>query len=121
MTSPVANMTSKVRRSRFRGDPWAAFDRLPPVLRRAHQEAAINWCSLEERWLLNKAIKAGATEKQAVATLVADLRSEEAAEIQLFANHWPARFGQYPHLGAEASVMRYDERAEVSGRRSDGR
>lgn len=112
------NSTSNLRPSGFRGDAWAAFDRLPPALRRALHEAVIDWCPLQERWLLNKRLKAGMTPEAAIAEALEVLRRDERAEIALFACHWPARLGRYPHVGANATVLRYGERARVAAERS---
>jgi hypothetical protein len=111
MRIPADNSTSNLRTSAFRGDPWAAFDRLPPAPRRALHEAVIDWCPLQERWLLNKRLKAGMTPEAAVAEALELLRHDERAEIALFAGHWPARLGRYPHVGANATVSHDERRA----------
>ncbi len=117
MTRNPGNSTSNLRRSHFRGNPLAAFDRLPPALRRALHESTIDWCPLQERWMLNKRLKAGVGTETAIAEALEVLRRDEQAEMALFAGHWPARRGRYPHVGASATVLRYNERARVSAAR----
>lgn len=104
------NSISSSPLSTFRGDPMAAFDRLPLPIRRALHEAIVAWDPRECRWLLNKAIKAGVPQEQAVWDQVADIQSDDEREVRQFAYHWPARFGRLtPHVRADATILRYDE------------
>ena len=97
--------------SDFRGSAMAAFDRLPPELRRALHEAVIKWDPRETRRDLNRRLKYGETYAAAIAAEVAEIRSADEREVRAFAFHWPSRFGRYPHIAAAATILRYHERA----------
>ena len=96
--------------SKFRGDRLACFDALPAPIRRALHEAIGTWDPREIRWTLNKRLKAGQLEAEAIAAEVASIRDEDEAEVLAFQYYWPSRFGRYPHLAAEATIIRYDEK-----------
>lgn len=98
--------------SRFRGDPMACFDRLPAPIRAALHEAVVKWDPRVVRWDLNKRLRSGMSEDDAVAASVRDLRDADADEVKLFAHLWPARFGRYsPHWNAGATIQRYGRRS----------
>ncbi|WP_372918727.1 hypothetical protein [Sandarakinorhabdus sp.] len=100
--------------SEFRGDQLACFDLLPAALRAAHHEAVVRWCSLKDRWHLNKAIKAGVPYDVAVAALVAATKRADAAEVVMFSRALPRIFkGQSPHVAAGASVQPYGRRGDT--------
>jgi len=102
------------RKSHFRGNYWSCFDSLPAALRAAHHEAVVDWCPLEDRWVLNKMLKAGRSLDEAVAALVAATHNADADELVAFGRMLPRSFaGVSPHVAAGVSVQRY-------GRRGDG-
>jgi hypothetical protein len=101
------NDISALSRSRFRGDEWACFDRLPAVLRRALHEGVTDWCALEVRWSLNKRLKGGVAPELAVEMEAMAVRDADAEELAIEARRWPARFGRHPHTAAGASILRY--------------
>lgn len=108
-------------KSRFRGDPLKCFDRLPADLRRAPHESTLDWCPLEVRWSLNKRVKSGVPEHEAIALELNSLMASETEEIARFRYRWPARFSPgYPHTCAGATIMRYDEQDVVRQRRRRG-
>jgi len=107
------NARGTAPQSRFRGDPLAALDRLPPLIRRALHEALLPWSPLEERWHLNKMMKAGLSEAEAVERLVQHIRDADAREAAAMRHAWPARFGRCPAIAADATIMRYDEADRV--------
>jgi hypothetical protein len=88
----------------------AAFDRLPAVVRHALWEAVVEWDPRQSRWDINKRIKRGMPEHLAVAIEVEEIRSADEREVKAFQYHWPSRFGRYPHVAADATIMRYNER-----------
>jgi hypothetical protein len=102
----------------FRGDPLAAFDRLPARLRQALHEAVIQWDPREVRWTLNQRLRAGVSEHDAIAAEIWDIRLHEENEVRAFSYHWPSRFGRYPHTAAGATILRYDERDRRRSQRS---
>lgn len=103
------NVVSAAQNSRLRGNVLSAMDRLPAPIRRALHEAVNDWDPREIRWFFNKRIKAGWPEAIAVAAEIASIAHADATEIARFAHRWPARFGEYPHLAADATILRYDE------------
>ena len=107
----MKNGVSAAPRSNLRGDPFAAFDRLPAALRGVLHEAVVKWDPRQSRWEINRAMRAGLSEAEAVAEEIRAIHEAERAEMHRFAHHWPARFGRYPHLAAGATVQRYGRRA----------
>ncbi len=100
------NRTAAAPILRLHGDRFAAFDALPAALRHILQNAVVNWCDLQARRKLNRLIKAGYSEAEAVELLAAEYAAAERAEIVEFGYRWPSRFGRYPHLAAQATVLR---------------
>ena len=78
-------------------------------------DAIVCWDAREVRWSLNKRLKAGAGMEEAIQAEVDFTRSADMVELKKFAGHWPARFGPYPHLGAQATFQRYSREADLSG------
>jgi hypothetical protein len=106
--------------SNFRGNPMSAHDRLPQPLRRALQDALLDWCPLVERWRMNKLIKAGVPEAEAAERLAQGIREADARQMEAMRYAWPARFGRCPAIAAEATMLRYDEVDRVRARRRGG-
>jgi hypothetical protein len=85
--------------SRLRGDPWAAYEKLPPLIRAALQESNVDWCAI---WVLSDwkrdAAKGVSQEKYLHA-----LDNAEMTEIERFAS----ATGYSAHLAAGATIQRY--------------
>lgn len=111
------NKVSASPRSRFRGDQWAAFDRLPEQIRWALCDANVDWSACDEAANLRKLRKAGVEKATAIDWVVSRFPASEAKELDLFKPRWPSRFGPYPHIAAGATIMRYNEREIVAARR----
>jgi hypothetical protein len=114
MVDPTDNNVGAAPACRFRGDEWAAFDRLPIPLRRAINEGIVLWDARWVRWSLNKRLKAGMPEAEAVASGVDALRSADEDEVRAFRYRWPARFGRHPHTAAGATIQRYGKAADAA-------
>lgn len=94
--------------SRLKGDPYRAYEQLPPEVRRALQEALVDWCPLRTReWHLHLLRQPRMRPAQAASVLVQTIRGEDQAELAAFAHTWPAGAAAYPHLAAEATLQRY--------------
>ena len=87
----------------FPGGKWACFDRLPPELRRAVHEGVVDWDARSISWSLNERLRAGLTERAAIAQEVAHVHASDAEEVRQFQHHWPSRFGRHPHTAAQAA------------------
>lgn len=93
---------------RWPGDDWAAFDALPPVIRRRIHEHAY------DAWAVNALIAWRAFRRQtgssdrAVRRLLRWLDACETDERAAFAAAYRRQTGaELPHLGARAAVQRY--------------
>jgi hypothetical protein len=93
--------------SKLKGDPYRAYEELPVEVRRALQEALVDWCPLRAReWhlhLLQQRLKPA----QAAFCLVQVIRRQDHAEVAAFARSWPTGARAYPHLAAGATLQRY--------------
>lgn len=124
---PRYNNIAASDNSKFRGDPWAALDRLPQPLRWAIHEGIVVWDPREDRWWLDKLMQDGMPEDKAVARLLTWHRESNEYEIEKFGMALPSVFGgASPHMFAEATIQPYGERtpaiAAPAGRcRSHGR
>ena len=110
MTRGQDNTTAAAPISNFRGNVWSAFDRLPVTLRHALHESLVEWDPRETRWQLNKLIKSGLSENKASTVVARWIARSDEIEIVKFSHCWPSRHGAYPHLAANASILRYDAR-----------
>lgn len=94
--------------SRLKGDPYRALEELPAEVRRALQEALVDWCPLRAReWHLDLLRHRRLRPAQAAAVLVQEIRRRDQAEVAAFARTWPKGAEAYPHLAAGATLQAY--------------
>lgn len=94
--------------SRLKGDPYRAYEDLPAEVRRALQEALVDWCPLRAReWHLQLLRQRRMRPAQAASMLVQAIRGQDHAEVAAFARSWPKGAQAYPHLAAGATLQRY--------------
>lgn len=94
--------------SKLKGDPYRAYEELPEKVRRALQEALVDWCPLRAReWHLHLLRRERLRPAQAASFLVEAIRGEDHAEVAAFARSWPDGVQAYPHLAADATLQRY--------------
>jgi len=93
---------------RFGGDDWAAFDSLPPAIRRRLHEHAY------DAWAVNALIlwkifrRQTASSARGVKRLLNHLRTCERLELEAFADAYSRQWGgTLPHVAAQASTLRY--------------
>jgi len=93
---------------RYQGDDWAAFDALPPAVRRRLQEHAYDAWSVNALMLWRGFRRKLACSATAERRLLRYLDTCEALECAAFAETYRASCGNtLPHLEARASVLRY--------------
>lgn len=94
--------------SKLRGDPYRAYEELPFEVRRALQEALVDWCPLRAReWHIDLLRRARLRPAQAASYLVQAIRRHDQAEVAAFARTWLKGAHAYPHLAAGATLQRY--------------
>jgi len=94
--------------SKLKGDPYRAYEELPIEVRRALQEALVDWCPLRAReWHIQLLRQRKLRPAQATSLLVQAIRSQDHAEVAAFAKTWPKGPKAYPHLAAGATLQRY--------------
>ena len=94
--------------SKLKGDPYRAYEELPAEVRRALQEALVDWCPLRAReWHLHLLHQQRLRPAQAASFLVQAIRRHDHAEVAAFARTWPKGAKAYPHLAAGATLQRY--------------
>jgi hypothetical protein len=94
--------------SKLKGDPYQAYEELPVEVRRALQEALVDWCPLRAReWHLHLLRRQKLRPAQAASFLVQTIRGQDHAEVGAFARTWPKGAQAYPHLAAGATLQRY--------------
>lgn len=94
--------------SRLKGDPYRAYEELPAEVRRALQEALVDWCPLRAReWHHHLLRQQRLRPAQAAFALVQAIRGQDHAEVAAFARTWPKGARAYPHLAAGATLQRY--------------
>ena len=94
--------------SKLKGDPYRAYEELPVEVRRALQEALVDWCPLRARaWHLHLLRQQRLRPAQAASFLVQAIRGHDHAEVAAFATRWPKGAQAYPHLAADATLQRY--------------
>jgi hypothetical protein len=94
--------------SKLKGDPYRAYEELPVEVRRALQEALVDWCPLRAReWHLRLLHEERLRPAQATSFLVQTIRRHDHAEVAAFARTWPKGAQAYPHLAAGATLQRY--------------
>jgi hypothetical protein len=102
------NNTATKPYSTLKGDPYRAYEELPVEVRRALQEALVDWCPLRAReWHLRLLRHEGLRPAEATFFLVQTIRRHDHAEVAAFARSWPKGLQAYPHLAAGASLQRY--------------
>lgn len=102
------NSTASRPYSRLKGDPWRAYEDLPTEVRRALQEALVDWCPLRAReWHLQLLSRERLRPAQAAHILVQTIRRQDQSELAAFARTWPKGAKAYPHLAAGATQQRY--------------
>jgi hypothetical protein len=94
--------------SKLKGDPYQAYEELPLEVRRALQEALVDWCPLRAReWHQQLLRTQRLRPAQAASVLVQTIRRQDQAEVAAFAKTWAKGAEAYPHLAAEATLQRY--------------
>lgn len=94
--------------SKLKGNPYRAYEELPFEVRRALQEALVDWCPLRAReWYLLLLRERRLRPAQATSFLVQAIRKHDNAEVAAFARTWPKGAKAYPHLAAGATIQRY--------------
>jgi hypothetical protein len=94
--------------SKLKGDPYRAYEELPVEVRRALQEALVDWCPLRAReWHLHLLRRQRLRPAQAASLLVQTIRRHDHAEVAAFARTWTKGAQAYPHLAAGATLQRY--------------
>jgi hypothetical protein len=94
--------------STLKGDPYRAYEELPVEVRRALQEALVDWCPLRAReWHLHLLRQERLRPAQAAFFLVQTIRRQDQAEVAAFARQWSKGAKAYPHLAAGATLQRY--------------
>jgi hypothetical protein len=94
--------------SKLKGDPYQAYEKLPAEVRRALQEALVDWCPLRAReWHLRLLHQQRLRPAEATSFLVQTIRRHDHAEVAAFARTWPKGAQAYPHLAAGATLQRY--------------
>jgi len=102
------NNTATKPYSTLKGDPYRAFEELPAEVRRALQEALVDWCPLRAKeWLLHLIRKDRLRPAKAATVLVRTIRKMDHAEVIAFARTWPEGAKTYPHIAASATIQRY--------------
>lgn len=102
------NSTAARPYSTMKGDPYRAYEELPFDVRRALQEALVDWCPLRAReWHQHLLREQKLRPAQAAAFMVQTIRGHDQAEVAAFARAWPAGAPAYPHLAAGATLQRY--------------
>lgn len=104
----MENSTATTPYSKLKGDRYRAYEELPLEVRRALQEALVDWCPLRTReWHLHLLRRERLRPAQAASFLVQTIRRHDNAEIAAFARTWPKGAKAYPHLAAGATLQRY--------------
>lgn len=94
--------------SKLKGDPYRAYEELPLEVRRALQEALVDWCPLRAReWHLQLLRQQRLKPAQAASVLIQTIRRQDQAEVAAFARRWAKGADAYPHLAAGATLQRY--------------
>lgn len=104
----MENSTATSPYSKLKGDRYRAYEELPLEVRRALQEALVDWCPLRTReWHLHLLRQQRLRPAQAASFLVQTIRRHDNAEVAAFARTWPKGAKAYPHLAAGATLQRY--------------
>lgn len=102
---------------RFAGDDWAAFDALPPLVRRRLHEHAYDGWAVNALMLWRALRRRHASTDRALNTLLRYLDECEKLERMAFAALHMQSFGSaLPHVAAGASVLRFDPPCRLTRR-----
>lgn len=94
---------------RYQGDDWAAFDQLPPVVRRRLTEHAYDAWSVNALMLWRHYRRLHPTVERAQRALIRYLDYCERLERVAFAEAYVRQYGDpLPHTAAGVSVLRYE-------------
>ncbi|GGC53798.1 hypothetical protein GCM10011504_35180 [Siccirubricoccus deserti] len=102
------NSTATKPYSKLKGDAYRAYEELPVEVRRALQEALVDWCPLRTReWHHHLLRQQRLRPAQAAFFLVQTIRRQDHAEVAAFARTWPKGAQAFPHVAAGATLQRY--------------
>jgi len=102
---------------RYPGDDWAAFDQLPPSIRRRLTEHAYDAWSVNTLMLWRRYRRLHGSPEKAQRALLGYLDFCERLERRAFAEAYARNHGaMLPHIAADARVLRYESgsRKEVA-------
>jgi hypothetical protein len=108
--TPVGNDTTPraTMWKRYAGDDWAAFDALPPAIRRRLSEHAYDAWAVNALMIWRMFRRQLANSMRAERRMLRYLDECEALERHAFAAAYRATTGvELPHLAADVSVLRY--------------
>jgi hypothetical protein len=96
---------------RYAGDDWAAFDQLPPAIRRRLAEHAYDAWSVNTLILWRRYRRLHGSAEKAQRALLRYLDFCERLERRAFAEAYAGAHGAtLPHIAAEVPVLRYAQR-----------
>jgi hypothetical protein len=100
---------------RYPGDDWAAFDALPPSIRRRLAEHAYDAWSVNTLILWRRYRRLHGTAEKAERALLRYLDFCERLERRAFAELYARDHGAtLPHIAADVPVLRYDSSKELA-------
>ena len=106
----LPNAVGHSRLSDLPGDVFAALDRLPPRVRRLFWDGVTQWDPREAGLALDLLASQHVTCDAAhdvIAHLMQDADRSEVTNFAADPRNWPPRFGPYPALAAQASILRW--------------
>lgn len=115
----IHNGVSACPNSQEWGDEWRAFDRLPRVVRHALHESTVQW----DARIVAKEMRFARKEWSDVSNskllkhVVNWIKECDVKEVEMSQGLWPSRFGPYPAIAAQSTIMRYDEASLHRGKR----
>lgn len=103
----TGNSAAAVPTSTLLGDRFEAYDRLPPSIRDALQQAVTDWCPMTIQLRFTPIAQLVPDTEDAARLYVGCFHSAEAEEIGLHSQRYRIRYNwPAPHVAAEASVLR---------------
>jgi len=100
--------SSVAPRSTFRGDVFAAFDRLPTQVRRQLHEAVVPWDPREIAWHIRNLLAGGGNLADVALRVADEIRAADIGEVNAFScRHWKRYGVATPHVRAGGSFQRY--------------
>lgn len=114
-TGPGAtNSVGYMPLSHARGDPWAAYDRLPRAVQRFLQGSVVDLCALVLEVRYRDVIRFGPAEEMSKLVLEA-FETAEMIEVSRFSElQFRTRGRQSAHVAADATIVRPSSRRERS-------